>query len=67
MWRCVTASAWHWDKPYHGHIIEDDATYIKDDVLLVRMAGISVCKYVLNIYNSMSEENKVGLLGESHG
>lgn len=45
--------------PYHQQIVENDVAYIKDDTILICMAGISVCKYVLNAYNTMSESNKV--------
>lgn len=45
--------------PYHQQIVENDVAYIKDDTIMICMAGISVCKYVLNAYNTMSEANKV--------
>ena len=47
--------------PYHQQIVENDVAYIKNDTLVVCMAGISVCKYVLNAYNTMSDANKVAI------
>ena len=44
---------------YHNHIIHDVTAYLKDDVLMIRKTAISVSKYILNIYNTMSDENKV--------
>lgn len=43
---------------YHEQIIHDVTTYLKDDVIMIRKSAISVCKYVLNSYNTMTKENK---------
>lgn len=44
---------------YHDHIIHDVTAYLKDDVLMIRKTAISVSKYILNIYNTMNDDNKV--------
>lgn len=51
---------------YHHRIIEDVTIYLKDDSLLVCMSGISVCKYVLNVYNTMTTDNQVAVGGKSN-
>ena len=45
--------------PYHAAIIHNVTAYLKNDNLMTRKAAISVCKYVLNSFNGMTEENKV--------
>ena len=45
--------------PYHAAIIHNVTAYLKNDNLMTRKAAISVCKYFLNSFNGMTEENKV--------
>ena len=53
--------------PYHTEIIHNVTLYLKTDNLMIRKSAISVCKYVLNSYNMMTEENKVGAEGVREG
>ena len=53
--------------PYHTEIIHNVTLYLKTDNLMIRKSAISVCKYVLNSYNMMTEENKGGAEGVRDG
>ena len=53
-------------KPMHEVIIHKVHQYLKNDSLMIRKSAISVCKYVLNVYDTMEEKNKVGEWGVHH-
>ena len=44
----------------HSQIIDRIRSFLKNDSLMIRKAAISDCKYVLNAYSLLSEDDQVG-------